>query len=186
MQSLPRELSLDDEGRLVSRPIDEIQRLRKEPHKVPEMDLPPGIKHTLPVAGRHLSLALTLETLESGLVLDLLACPDSGEKVCLRLTPGGKRLEMDLSESSLADGLQKPCLGIELPYHPSGSLMLQVFIDGSVIEAWVDDRIALTGRAFPKAENADRMVISSIEGRGMLRDLRIWKMEAIWPTLDER
>ncbi|MFW5714414.1 MAG: glycoside hydrolase family 32 protein, partial [Brevefilum sp.] len=70
VQSLPRELGLDGAGRLFSRPVEEVQTLRKGLCKFQELILEEGSKLKLPVEGRHLALSLTLENPASGLEMD--------------------------------------------------------------------------------------------------------------------
>ena len=182
VQSLPHELGLDDHRRLVSRPIDEIHALRGEGQYIPQMILENGERHRLPAAGRHLEIELTLEAGSGSLAVDLLASPDGREKTTLRLLPIEGRLELDLGTSSLSPDLQSQTLAAVFPPDPSRGLTLQVFIDGSVVEAWVNERTTLTGRAYPTADDASGLYLTSMSGQAKVRDVRTWKMDAIWPT----
>lgn len=181
VQSLPTELSLDAEGHLVCRPAREVESLRGALTHIPEIVLEAGESRKLPVSGRHLELALTLDSSGAGLQLDLLASAVGKERVSLRLMFAERMVALDLREMHTLTGEGKPCLQMELANDAPETLTLRVFIDGSVIEVWLNDRMSLTGRAYPSAENTGDLVISSLDGALRVRDLKIWKMTGIWP-----
>ncbi len=185
VQSLPQELSLDEEGRLVSRPVLETHSLRGDGRQISILNLAAGEKRQLPVTGRHLEVALTVDISDAELCLDVLASPDGKEKTSLRLNSAGRQLEMDLRQSSCSEALKKPLLVTALPETQSETVSLRVFIDGSVIETWVDDRHALTGRAYPGDASADGLFIAASGAKLTVKDLKIWKMKAIWPQTNQ-
>jgi beta-fructofuranosidase len=185
VQSLPRALSLDEDGHLVSRPIREIQSLRKDLLEIPKLNLKAGERSKLPVTGRHLEIELTLKRAEAGLRLDLLASPDGEEKTRLTLKPKSNMLELDLGNSSLSSQVENPTIAVDIPEGGPEGRSLHVFIDGSVIEAWVDDQIALTGRAFPILSASDNLTLSSLGGDLQISPMKIWRMDAIWPLAGE-
>ena len=185
VQSLPRELGLDEELRLTSRPVEETQSLRGECTQISAMELAEGERRRLPVAGRHLELEMSLDPTGEALCLDLLAAPDGVEKTSLRLNPCEGKLELDLRESSRSVQVKRPCLTVKLPEKKAEMMTLRVFLDGSVIEVFVNDQIALTGRAYPEDDQANGLVLSSWGGRVKIQKLKIWKMKAIWPTSGE-
>ncbi len=185
VQSLPQELSLDEKGRLTSRPIGEVKSLREDLFQMAELDLQEGERRKLPVSGRHLELVLSLGRSGAGLRLDLLTSSDGEESVSLYLKRNERRMELDLRESSHATQVRKPCLKVDLPEFSTEALNLRVFIDGSVIEVWLNDRIGLTGRAYPMAEHFGDLYLSSLGGGLKVRELKIWKMKAVWPAASE-
>lgn len=185
VQSLPRALSLDEDGRLVSRPIQEIQSLRKDLHQIPIINLKAGERQKLPVAGRHLEIELTLKPAKAGLRLDLLASPDGTEKTSLTLKSKANELELGLGESSHSNEVEKPTLAVDIPEGGPEGRTLHVFVDGSVIEAWIDEQIALTGRAYPISSASDSLYLSSLGDDVQVRTLKIWKIDAIWPLAGE-
>ena len=182
VQSLPHELRLDEDGRLASRPIAQVRALRRAERHQAELILEKGERYALPLQGRQLEIELTLEASSGGLAFDILAAPGGPERTTLRLMPGAGRLELDLSASSKSSDVKKPILTTELPASTFGTRTLRVFIDGSVVEAWVDERCALTGRAYPTDDMAAGLFLSSLGDTARIRDLRIWQLDAIWPA----
>ena len=185
VQSLPCELGLDEEGRLTSHPVQETQSLRGECYQISAVELSEGERRRLPVAGRHLEIQLSFELSDADCCLDLLAAPNGVEKTSLRLKPHERKLELDLRESSRSGKLKRPCLTVRLPDNKLEKLTLRVFLDASVIEVFVNDQIALTGRAYPEDDQANGLYLSSWGGRVKVEELKIWEMKSIWPTSGE-
>ncbi len=58
--TLPRELALDQCGRLISRPAKEYEHLRMTPYTEKDLTLNAGERLPLPVSGRQLEVVLTV------------------------------------------------------------------------------------------------------------------------------
>jgi beta-fructofuranosidase len=85
--------------------------------------------------------------------------------------PGATHLQ---SESHLSDSRLAP-----LP--AERQLRLRVFLDRSVIEVFVNDRVALSTRVYPT--RADSLGVELfVEGRALwVESVEVWQMGAVWP-----
>lgn len=182
VQSLPRMLSLDANGGLVQRPIPELETLRTA-HEEVAAGLWTG-RRELDIAGTGLEIDLALEfkgAEEAG--LELLATPDGTERTTILYDCGRGVLAMDTRRASLGDGFEGRLSEAPLAL-AKGTFRLRVFIDRSVIEVFANDRICMTGRAYPTRDDAMGLALVSNKGTAMLRSMDIWGMASIWSSRD--
>jgi beta-fructofuranosidase len=185
VQSIPRELTLDVEGHLVSKPIAESLSLRHQGQAFTDLVLEVGKAEVLPVHGRHLELDLVMEPSGGGVNLGVLASPEDEEVTWIRLDFEKHLLILDTTQSSLSGELRTGLQTIALPEKRGAEIALKVFVDGSVIEAWVDGRVALTGRAYPTQPDAHRLILLAQSEETCIKTLEVWELEAIWPVYNE-
>jgi len=182
VQSLPRELSLGPDGGLLQRPVPEVETLRGTHHPVAG-----GVwtgKRKLDIVGNALEIDLGIAPQGAAEVgLELLATPDGEERTTILYDVERGVLVMDTRGASLADGflgrLSEAPLALE-----TGLLRLRVFIDRSVIEVFANDRICMTGRAYPTRVDATNLVLVSNGGASMLHSIDVWTMASIWSSRD--
>lgn len=185
VQTMPWELGLDENGHLISRPVQEAHSLRQEMAHLPKLDLTEGERIKLPMKGRQLEIEFAVSEAEGTLVLEVLASPDGSEKTVIRIDPAKRSFTLDLCRSSLSEQVRQDEQTIALPLEIPKELLLRVLIDGSVIELWVNDQVALTGRIYPSGDRSDNLYLSAVEGLAKLEDVKIWRMGAIWPSTVE-
>jgi len=59
-------------------------------------------------------------------------------------------------------------------------LDLRVFVDGSVVEIFANERHCLTSRVYPTSEDATGIGVTAIGGRAQLSKLDVWELAAVW------
>jgi len=167
--SLPRALSIED-GRLFQRPAEEIDALRENEQR---HSLDDGVT-VLDREGRHLELTAAVPS-DTGLELDVLRSPDGEEATTIRLDRGADEVVVDRSDASTAGvGADDPQRG---PL-PDGATTLRVFVDGSVVETYVDGRTCLSSRVYPSRPRSRGVAVRSPAGSDIT--LRTYEMESIW------
>jgi len=60
------------------------------------------------------------------------------------------------------------------------ALDLHVFVDGSVVEVFANERHCLTSRVYPAREDAQGISLSAADGRAKVMDLDCWELSDAW------
>ncbi|MCY4019107.1 MAG: glycoside hydrolase family 32 protein [Chloroflexi bacterium] len=183
VMSLPRVLSLRDDGLLAMRPAPEIASLRREHHQLSDIDLS--------AASGQLSLNLRGEALEIAAEIDPSDAEETGVKV--RRSPDGeeettifydahrKKLGVDRRRSTLGQdgGVTYDVQEGDFELSPGETLRLRVFVDCSVIEVYANDRACITSRVYPSRPDSTGLAIYS-RGRTRVKSIDIWRLSSIW------
>ena len=185
VQTIPRELSLGVDGKLVGTPIDVVRHLRRNHHPFSNLVLSEGEQWEVPARGRHLELKVAVAPLGGEVRLGVLYASDGEEVTWIGLDFDQNLLFMDTTQSSQSSEVKTGIQRVPLADGSPSEVRLRVFVDGSVIEAWTDDGAFLTGRAYPTCQDADGVVLSARGGEARVRSLEVWQMESIWPAAGE-
>jgi beta-fructofuranosidase len=175
--SLPRVLSLGDDGRLRMSPPDEIARLRCEGWAASSLELDADSELKLEGIGGN-SIELDLEMTAAG-------ARQYGVKVCC--SPGGeeetpvyydaveKRLKVDTTKSSLEGGAKVVEAG---PFELAADepLRLRVFVDKSVVEVFANGRQAVMRRIYPSRRDSLGVTLFTKGGPATITTLDAWPM----------
>jgi beta-fructofuranosidase len=174
--TVPRELSLDARGRLNLCPVTELAALREASVEVVTTGALCGVVVTF--AGRHLDIEATF-TIRSvrdsqKLGLTVLASPDGGEVTRIVFWPDARRLSVARARSSTDALVRRQDLHGMLVLDEGEALHLRVLLDGSVLEVYANDRLALATRVYPVSEAS---VLGSVfvEGEADVA-LQVWAM----------
>ncbi|MCC7491020.1 MAG: family 43 glycosylhydrolase [Fimbriimonadaceae bacterium] len=155
---LPRELYQVAPGELGCRPVREaLERCRRvvcDLTSLPPAETPRAVWESAPgrLTGRASSPVQYSLPVPDSYLLDAQVQLSAGavlEVVC-RQQPDGDGYRLVLDQAAGRVQLQGPGYRYERPCPlPAGQpLKLQVFVTGTVLEAFIDDRVALTGRAY--------------------------------------
>ncbi|WP_458204452.1 GH32 C-terminal domain-containing protein [Haladaptatus sp. NG-SE-30] len=179
--SLPRELSLAADGTLRQRPASEIRDLRRD-HTV-ETERAVDGETPLAVSGTALELELTVRVEDAEMfALVVRESDDGAERTPIRYADG--ELVVDRSSASLdpevaSDEQRMP---VETP---DGTLSLRVFVDGSVIEVFANERQCLTSRVYPTLPESTGISFDAEGGEAVVERLDIWELGDAWSTTPE-
>ncbi|WP_158056121.1 glycoside hydrolase family 32 protein [Halorussus halophilus] len=178
--SMPRVVSLGDDGRLRQRPADEVEELRAETLVADEqVALDAGERQSLDASGRALELELEVK-LEDAEAFELVVfeSPDGDERTPIRYTAGNE-LVVERGESSLDQSVVAEPQRIRVtPYDEP--LTLRVFLDGSIVELFANERHCLTSRVYPTREDSTGVSLWSDDGRTTVSSLSVWRLESAW------
>jgi sucrose-6-phosphate hydrolase SacC (GH32 family) len=141
IQSLPRELSLPDDGILRIAPIRELEILRSEEVDIPHIEVPPNRVSVLNgVTGDTLECAITIRFRSAHRFGTVVLCDSDGR--------GGLPITVDTRAETVTVG------DVEAPFVPQAdSVTLRVFIDKAMVEVFADDRQAVIGAHHHALEN---------------------------------
>lgn len=163
--SVPRVLSIDG-GRLCQCPAGELRALRRE-----------GTHHDLAVTGEHpldrVGRSLELEaTIRPGPAREVgvSVLRSSAEATDVLIDRDAGELRVETADEGVLERAPLPSI--------EGPTTLRVFVDGSVIEAFVEGRTALTARAYPDAGGREVALLTDGRRNGMT--VSVWKLAAIW------
>lgn len=178
IMSLPRILTLAEDGTLRQAPAPEVETLRGA-HVRLEAQPIDGIM-PLNVSGRHLELHVTLDPGKAqtcGLVI--LRSPDGEEGTRLVYTRATGMLGIDRAHASLDLAQNLGYHDGPLPLAPGEPLELRIFLDGSLIEIFsADGRLSMTSRVYPTRANSTGVAAFS-EGGTARAALEAWKIPGI-------
>jgi len=127
----------------------------------------------LPLDSSHFHLRATLSTL-SPAGLTILSSPTSGEETCIIYDPSAHTISVDRTKSSLITAFANTTAygHYFAPLLADGrreDITLDVFVDGSLIEIFANDRFSLTTRAYPSKADAKRVAV--------------WSHDAAWSNI---
>ncbi len=196
VMSMPRELSLDANGKMLIRPVHELEALRHD-----EWD---GGKRKL-LAGKASALALQGESLE----LDVTFAPSAANRVgvTVRQNASGEeatviaydrksqQLSIDFSKASLDRTIRYKSWFFHQPLDAEDTarrveeqvapfsladdqpLRLRVFLDRSMLEVYANDRLCMTQRIFPTLPESTGVSLWSEGADTEVTHLRGWRLE---------
>ena len=131
IQSLPRELSLSDEGTLLIKPLRELKKLRSKEKTVADLTVKSDSSHRL--------MGISGDTMELEIVLDAPSAQESGVKVlCDEEGEKGLTISSGKGSKNLNVGYIQPPFELK----EGEDLTLRIFIDKRLIEVFANDRQA--------------------------------------------
>ncbi|TYL38762.1 sucrose-6-phosphate hydrolase [Natronococcus pandeyae] len=178
--SLPRQVDLDTDGKLRQRPAPELTELR-ESHAYGGEAVLEDERQRLPVDSRSFELRAEIQLDDaSEFGLTVRESPDSEEETLIRYT---RESDVVVDRSASTTDPRASDTPVSMPVTPvDGALSLRVFVDGSVVELFANERHCLTTRIFPTREDSDGISIYAADGTAVVDELDVWQMGSAWPT----
>jgi len=176
--SLPRVLTLGDDGMLRMNVPEEIERLRYNPKE--KTNLAISADSELPVndiRGDSIELIVDFAATEAQQFGVKVCCsPDGQEETLIYYDAVDKKLKIDTNKSSLVEGSKSIEAG-PLELKPGEPLRLRVFVDKSVVEVFAGDgRQAVMRRIYPSLEESVGVTLFSKGGSATVTTLKAWDM----------
>ncbi|WP_077037398.1 LamG-like jellyroll fold domain-containing protein [Pelomonas sp. KK5] len=172
--SLPRRWTLlPDQRTLGQSPAPELHALRGEP-----LLMPPATDGDVPMLAKDLhayELQVDLDN-DAPVTLDLMASADGREFTRLRFDPVDGTVEFDKTHASLSGEDEGPLL-LSGRYDSAAfgpMRKLCVFVDGSVIDVFINDAAAYSLRSYPSLTDSTRLRLST--ARPAHPRLQIWPL----------
>ncbi len=181
VQAMPRELWLDEQLQLCSRPISEAASLRQSSVQLPEY-APTADALMVKQVGSRIEIDTVFSTdVEGVLALSVLMSPEGEEVTRLGCDLASGEVFLDTTRSSTSVSAEGVLQTRKLALRPNEDIRLHALIDSSVIEVWCND-VSLSGRAYPTRPDSVGVRVYCSSGLRSLVDLQIWEMSAIWPV----
>ena len=148
--SLPRVLTLGNDGRLRMDVPEEIEALRQDAFKEQDLALPADIDVAVDsIGGNSLELSIEMEgTEDSAYGVKVCVSPDEHEATSVFYDAREKLLKVDTRRSGPHDTPNAVEAG-PLELKPGERLKLRVFVDRSVVEVFANGRQAVARRIYP-------------------------------------
>jgi sucrose-6-phosphate hydrolase SacC (GH32 family) len=175
--SLPRVLTLGEDGMLRIRVPEEIEKLRYNGRKRTGMTVGPDADVVLAgIRGNSLELAVEMRGIEATRFGVKVCCaPDGSEQTAVFYDALGNRLTVDTRKSSLRRGPEAVEAG-PLELEESEPLRLRVFVDRSVVEVFANDRQAVMRRIYPSRADSIGVCLFSEGGPTRVTALEAWDL----------
>ena len=168
IQSLPRELSLSEEGTLLIKPLRELEKLRSDEKTVADLLVKSGTTHVLKgISGDTLELEIIVDDPTAKEFGIGVLCDKNGNKgFTIASGKGSKTLTVDY---------------INPPFElkEGEDLTLRIFIDKNLVEVFANDRQAAVGWHVYDPKNLHVSLFSK-GGDLKVKSVRAWKMKPIY------
>jgi beta-fructofuranosidase len=182
VQSLPRVLTLGEDGSLRYAPAREVEKLRGARTRVERPQLAPDKDTPLPaIAGDCLEIQADFRVKEGRCGLVVRRSPDAEEGTRIVYDAGTSTLSVDRSRSSTDPRVVRDVRSAPLALGKDEALRLRVFVDRSVIEVFANERVVLTSRVYPVRSDSLGVAAFGSAASTVLERADAWTMEAIWP-----
>ncbi len=180
VMSLPRVLSLLPDNTVGVAPAPELMMLRGAYTEIVNHDLASG-EAILDVYGDCLEIRAVFapgDAQTCGLVVR--RSPDGAEETRIIYEAATQRLTVDRTRSNATARSDDPITGGVVALTGDELLVLRIFLDGSTIEIFANERLCLAERIY--ASRADSLGIAAFAtgGTATLRQFEAWNMASIW------
>ena len=171
MMSIPREIVQYGDGCVGARPVAEIARLHAERLLAKkDFTLHSGENALKGLHSRHCEIAMEFEAGSQGTLYLELNKSERGEEKAVVIYDGVA--DAIYVEAGKCGGAAQRVGGY---VQGRGTTKLRVFLDGSALEIFVNDRETLTTRVYPSREDSDGLRLYA-EGGVRVNRLQVWEM----------
>jgi sucrose-6-phosphate hydrolase SacC (GH32 family) len=179
LYSLPRVLSIDDRGHITQKPHESVKRLCRPLNSMADISVEATKVYELPdIAEKSMYLSATFKKGASRSMSVLLRrSPDGREQTEILYDWERRRLTLNRSYSSLDDKTKRDRQEVEYVTAEPDGLRLEVFVDRSVVEVFLDDRAAFATRIYPTLDHSDRVAFTSAGTGATVENLSVARLE---------
>jgi beta-fructofuranosidase len=181
VMSLPRILSLREDGMLDMRPAPEVEMLRGTHWGLRDVDLVGDSPNALSdVRGDTLEIVAEFDPGDAMEVGIAVRCsPDRREQTRVLYDCLDQHLVIDASQSSLDDTAHLSRHSGPLHLSSGETVRLRVFVDRSVVEVFANERSCATARIYPTLEDSLGISLFAHGGTARLVSVDAWEMQSI-------
>ncbi|KXA99664.1 hypothetical protein AKJ41_05090 [candidate division MSBL1 archaeon SCGC-AAA259O05] len=184
--SIPRIISLDSESKLKIKPVPEVKKLRSDNKYRNKREKIKSSSKMLPMKGSQVEIKAEFENIDATRFgFSIFESSDEKECTDVEIDRKNGKLIVDRSESTLNTSVDKSTQEALLDLAQGKSITVNMFLDHSIVEIFVNDMVSLTSRIYPSKESSDGISIFAKDGSVELSDIHVWEMESSWPKLDK-
>lgn len=178
LMSLPRVLSLGPDGQVCMQPVPELAILRSDLVHIGDISIPAGQQIVLPeIQGDTLELLVEFAPPREGLCgLVVRRSPDDAEQTRITYDAALHQVIVDRTRASLDPTTDHTMHIAPLTLGAEEPLRLHVFLDRSVLEIFVNERISITSRIYPTRADSMGVALLAERGAARLRSLDAWQL----------
>jgi len=178
--SVPRRIKVEESGELTQRPAPQMTALR-ETTQVDAASVSLDDERWTPQAsGRSLELDVTVMLRDAdAATVSVFESPDRCERTEIRYTATNEVIvnRSTASDEPLAQNDEQRMT--VTPYDEP--LSLRVFLDGSTVEVFANERHCLTSRVYPTREDSTGISFVAEGGRADIEDVSVWELGEAYP-----
>jgi beta-fructofuranosidase len=181
VMSLPRVLSLGSDGHVCMQPAPELTALRAEHVHRSDIYVPGEQQVVLPdVSGDTLELLVELAPAREGLCgIIVRRSPDGSEQTQIAYDAALRQVIIDRTHASLDLTTDRNLHIAPLTLGPEETLRLHIFLDRSVLEVFVNERVSITSRIYPTRTDSAGVALLAERGDAQLLGLDAWQLHTI-------
>ena len=149
----------------------------------------PGSKMLIDATNSSYEVQFTIDSTTGRTGLTIGASPDFQEFTSIYYDPATSTIACDrLNSTTINEFLNTTYVGFFEPYNVSGSLeaiSFTVFVDGSLIEIFVNDRFAMTSRFYPSRHDSAGLGLYAAPGVNVTYSgpVKVWNgLRNVWPN----
>jgi len=176
--SLPREVSLDDNGLLVQKPYSGLDAMRTQTSVSKDLTLI-GAESLSPVSGRQLELYGEFTVANGNCGFNFLKSGDKQATLSYNSATGELKLDMS-SLSITSNGVNVWSASLPQKVNAGETLTLHVFLDGSIVDIFVNNRWAFSTRIFSTDASQTETEVFATSTTAV--KVNAWKLDASHPT----
>ena len=196
--TLPRVLSMGDDGAMHIEPPEELNALRKNPQSLKTTNLPAETKVMAEgIKGDCKELRVTIDPQQASQCGVKVRCsPDGAEETVVAYDPARKVVRIETDKTSLnkgtrprtyamtfmlPKGAENPVVSAQeapLELKPGELLTLRIYLDHSILEVFANGRQCVTQRLWPTRADSGGISLFARGGAAKLISLDAWDMEA--------
>jgi beta-fructofuranosidase len=178
VMSLPRILSVLPDGSLGTAPAPEVMQLRGTHRQFVAADVARDkILDLGDIPGNACELEINLTRGVTGtLKLDILKSPDDSEKSVITYSSETGSLTVDTTTSRYEGSTSVGAFTLQSPVPLTRAVTLRLFIDHSVIEAFLNDEKCISARAYTRRPDSCQIKITWDSSNSIVESVNIWSM----------
>ncbi|MDH3244829.1 MAG: ThuA domain-containing protein [Saprospiraceae bacterium] len=201
VMSLPRVISLANDGSVLINPPEELERLRYDGIAENNIELAANAEKRLSLRGKAMEVKLEIDPeYLSSIALKVFCSQDGREETVIRYDPTSEQIVIDFARSSVSGGgetkVRPNCMRppelegftedlseqrAPLALKEGESLKLDVFIDKAIIEVFANGTQCVTQVVYPELQESDEIVLTTGDVPAKVRKMEAWKMRATNP-----
>ncbi len=195
IMSLPRVISLSEEGDVLINPPEEVTALRYSGSEDNNFSLDPNSDQELATRGNSLEIQVEMTGGSSPYGVRVFSSPDGTEQTVIKYDPSTKELVIDFAQSASSgngqvkmlpntmfepqlEGFTEDVSEQRAPFElkEGETLKLDIFIDRSIIEVFANGRQCVTQVVYPELPESDRVVLFSGDDAISVVSAKVWEM----------
>ncbi len=179
VMSLPRVVTLREDGLLGVAPPPELEQLRGGHALIDAVFAGDGMR-LMDIHGDCLELSATFVPMGAERYGLVIRCsPDGVEQTRIVYDRTKGWLGIDSTRSSLDETVKRDVRGGPLALAEGEPLQLRVFLDASTIEVFANDRVCVTGRIYPTRSDSMGVGVFAENGWARVTPIEAWQMRGI-------
>lgn len=176
--SLPRVLSLAPDGALLQQPAPELEQLRSAHWAWTELDLAGAVEALAVLRSEQLELLVEFDPLSAAEIgLDVRVSPDGAEFTRIAYDAARGLFTVDSTHASLSAATFREVAVAPCTPPPGEPVQLRVFVDHSVIEVFVNERVCFAVRVYPTRPDSLGLRPFARGGQPRFTRLDVWELE---------